>query len=183
MNTTKITFRYAVACAIAVVFTWILHEFTHWVTNQSLGIDAVMKLNSVSPVPGQDLNNWDIITVAASGPIITILQALVFFFILWKGSWNAIVYPFLFTPFYMRFLAGVFNLIRPNDEGKVSAFLEIGLFTLPLLVSGLLFFLVYKVAVKHQLNWKFQLWTTVLIMFFSSILIMMDQILGIQVIG
>lgn len=83
----------------------------------------------------------------------------------------------------MRFLAGLMNFINLNDEGRISVFLNLGIFTLPILVSGLLFYMTYKVSVKWSLGWPFQLYTTLSIMLISSALILADQFIGIQIIG
>lgn len=176
----KITFRYILATAIAVIFTWVLHEFTHWVTSESLGYESIMRLNSVSVVDGQERTDWHKIYISASGPIITILQAIVVFILLKTKGWNKLIYPLMFVPLYMRSLAGVVNFVNPNDEGRISEFFGIGLFTISILVSGLLFFLVFKISKKYNLNWKFNLWTTLIIMVASSILILSDQFLGIR---
>jgi hypothetical protein len=182
MTDKKITLKYSLACFGAVLFTWIIHEFTHWITYTSLGYEAIMTLNTVSPIKGQEPNDWHKIYVSASGPLITIVQAVIVYLLLMKKRWHKSVYPLLFTPLYMRVLAGLFNFINPNDEGRISEFLGIGLFTLSIIVSVCLFFLVYKVSKRYELNRKFNISTTLLVMFFSSILIMADQFSGIRII-
>ncbi|SFS93538.1 hypothetical protein SAMN04487906_2193 [Zhouia amylolytica] len=181
MTDTKITAKYVLASAGAVLFTWLIHEFTHWVTSEALGYEAIMTLNTVSPLTGQEQTDWHKIYISASGPLITILQALIVFMFLLKKGWNKLVYPLLFTPLYMRVMAGFFNFIKPNDEGRVSDFFGLGLFTLSIIVSAILFFLVYRISKKHQLNWKFNILTLLVVIFFSSILIMADQFLGIRI--
>lgn len=177
----KITLRYITGAAFAVLFTWVLHEFTHWLASELLGYKAIMKLNSVSPLKGQELTEWHKVYISASGPVITILQAVVAFILLNKKGWSKFVYLFLFIPLYMRSLAGLLNFINPNDEGRISEFLGIGLFTLSILVSGFLFFLVYKISKKYDVSMKFNFWTTILVMVMSSILILSDQFLGIRI--
>jgi high-affinity Fe2+/Pb2+ permease len=181
MTDKKITLRYILAIIIAVIFTWIIHEFAHWLTSELLGYDTIMRLNGTSSTNGENPTDWHKIFISASGPIITILQGLIVFIILKSRNWNKYLYAFLFTAFYMRLLAGLMNLINPNDEGRISAFLEIGTFTLPIIVSGLLFFMVYKISKKYNLNWKFQLSTTLIVMVASSILILSDQFLVIRI--
>tara|TARA_R110001606_G_scaffold103163_6_gene225878 strand:+ start:4880 stop:5431 length:552 start_codon:yes stop_codon:yes gene_type:complete len=179
----KITFKYVLAIIIAVIFTWSFHEFAHWLTSELLGYKATMRINGTSLVNGQDPTDLHKSIISASGPIVTIVQGLITFLLLIKSkNWNKYLYVFLFTAFYMRIMAGLMNFINPNDEGRISAFLGIGTFTLPIIVSGLLFFMVYKTSKKHKLNWKFQLWTTILIMVASSILTLSDQFLGIRII-
>ncbi len=177
----RITFNYITAITGAVIFTWILHEFTHWITSESLGYESILRLNSVSAADGQQRTDRHKMYISASGPIITILQAIFAFIVLKTKGWNKFIYPILFTPLYMRSLAGAMNLINPNDEGRISDFLGIGLFTLSIIVCGLLFFLVFKTSIKYGLNWKFNFWTTIAIMAVSSIIILSDQFIGIRI--
>lgn len=182
MTDKKITFQYILAVIAAVIFTWIVHEFAHWLTSELLGYETIMRINGTSPVSGENPTDWHKIYISASGPIITILQGLLIFLFLKYRYWNKYLYAFLFTALYMRLLAGLMNFINPNDEGRISAFLELGTFTLPVLVSGSLLFMVYKISKKYSLDWKFQLFTTLIVMVASSILILSDQFLGIQII-
>ena len=167
---------------MAVSFTWILHEFAHWLTSELLGYETIMRLNGTSIENGENPTIWHQTIVSAFGPIITIIQATIIFLILKSRSWNKYLYPLLFTAFYMRLLAGLMNIVNPNDEGRISVYLEIGIFTLPIIVSGTLFFMVYSVSKKHNLSWKFQLATTITVMIASSILILSDQFFGIRII-
>ncbi len=177
----KITWKYILACLSAVLFTWIIHEFTHWITSESLGYESILRLNSVSPVSGHNWTDLHNVYISASGPLITVIQAVIVFVVLMKNSWNKTIYPFLFTPLYMRLLAGGMNFINPNDEGRIGEFFGIGVFTLSILVSGFLFFLVYRIAKTYNLNWKFNTWTAIIIILVSSVLILSDQILHIRI--
>ncbi|MBU2975547.1 hypothetical protein [Zobellia sp. B3R18] len=181
MTGQKITLKYVLYGILTVFFTWIIHEFVHWATSQLLGYESIMRINGVSPADGENPSNLDKIIISASGPIVTILQGLIVFILLEFRNWNKYLYLFLFTAFYMRFLAGLMNFLNPNDEGRISSFLGIGTFTLPIIVSGLLFLMVYKISKKYDLKWKFQLWTTLIVMVVSSILILADQFLGIKI--
>lgn len=180
MNDTRISLKYILIGIVAVIATWIIHELAHWLTSQSLGYDTVMSLNGTFPKKGQIPTSIHQTLISASGPIVTVLQGFVVFLLLKNRPWNKLLYPFLFTAFYMRFVAGVMNLISLNDEGRISNFLGIGTFALPLLVSGVLFFMVFKISRQHQLGWKFQLATTLLVMVSSSILILGDQYFGVR---
>ncbi|WP_420317911.1 hypothetical protein [Ekhidna sp.] len=88
---------------------------------------------------------------------------------------NQHLFPFLFVPFYFRLLASGMNFINLNDEGKVSAALGIGTFTIPIIVSLFLFVLVYNATRKLYFKQSFIAWTTLITMLFSSILILSDQ--------
>lgn len=182
MNDQKITIKYILAGILAVIFTWITHEFAHWSTSELFGYETIMKLNGTSSVSAKNPTDLHKNIISASGPIVTIIQALIAFLLLKSRNWNKYLYLFLFTAFYMRLLAGLMNFINPNDEGRISTFLEIGTFTIPIIVSGLLFFMVYKISKKYKLNWKFHFWTTIITIVASSILILADQFLGIIII-
>ncbi|MFV1884767.1 MAG: hypothetical protein ACMZ7B_09785 [Balneola sp.] len=181
MKDQKITFKYISAGIGAVLFTWLIHEFTHWLTSELLGFEAVMRLNSVYSVKGQNPTELHRAIISISGPIITILQGLIAFLVLKSRDWNKYLYPLLFTAFYMRLLAGIMNFINVNDEGRVGEYLGIGIVSLPIIVSGLLFYLVYRISKQHSLNWKFQLGTYLIAMVVSSILILSDQFFGIRI--
>lgn len=182
MNDQKITIKYIIIGILVVLFTWVLHEFAHWLTYTSFGYDYMMTLNKVSYLKGNKPSNSHQIIAGAAGPIITIIQALLAFLFLKFKNWKKNIYLFLFTAFYMRFLAGILNFINPNDEGAISIHFGIGLYTISIIVSGLLFYMVYKTSRKHKLKWKFQFWTTIIVMFVSSIIILSDQFIGIRII-
>ncbi len=177
----KISLKYVLVIIITVIFTWIIHEFTHWLTAKLLGYEPSMSLNGMSYAEGENPTEWHKIIVSATGPIVTILQGLMAFLYLKSRGWNKYFYPLLFIAFYMRFLAGLVNFINLNDEGRISEFLGIGTFTISIIVSGILFYMVYKISKKNKLNWKFQLATTLIVMIASTILIISDQFLGIRI--
>ena len=176
----KRTLIYSLVCLIAVLFTWMIHEFFHWAMSESLGYDAVMTLNTVYLKSGGYQSQSHANLVSAAGPLITILQALIVFFYLRKKGWNNYLYPFLFTAFYTRFMAMGMSFLNLNDEARISKSWGIGTFTLPFIVSVFLFFLVYDISKRYQLKWRFQFLTIFLVMLFSSILILSDQFLDLK---
>ena len=177
----RVTFQYILLTAFAVFFTWFIHEFAHWLTSEALGYDAIMRINSVSPA--NDLKQSDAHNqlISAAGPIITILQAYVAYLLLMKMGWNKYLFPLLFTAFYMRLMAGLLNFVMPNDEGRISQYLGIGLFTISIIVTGFLFYLTYRVARKHKLKRSYIVWTLIIIIVTSSVLILGDQYLRIRI--
>jgi len=182
MNDQKITIIYILTVVISVILTWVIHEFTHWLTSESFGYETIMQLNGTSVIKAENPTELHAAIISISGPIVTVFQGLGIFVILRSRNWNKYLYPLLFTAFYMRFLAGLMNFINANDEGRVSEYLGIGTFTLPIIVSGLLFLMVYKISTKYSLNWKFQLGNYLIVMFVSTILILFDQFFGIRII-
>lgn len=181
MKDQKISISYIIIGTLAVILTWFIHELAHWITAEMLGYESIMRINAVYPVEGQNQTELHSNIISATGPLVTILQALIVFMVLRLRSWNKYLYPFLFTAFYMRFLAGLMNVIKANDEGRISAYLDLGLFTIPVLVGGILFLMVYKISKTYKLSWKFQLWTTIITIVGSSILILSDQFFGLRI--
>ncbi len=180
MTNQKFSLKYILVIAATVFLTWLIHEFGHWLMGILLGYSSTMTLNGTSYHEGQNVTDWHKNIVSAAGPLVTLIQGLLAFLYLRTIGWCKHVYPILFTAFYMRLLAGLMNFIMLNDEGRIGAFLGIGTFTLSILISGSLFYMVYLISKKYRLNWKLQLATTLLVMFFSSALIMVDQFFHIR---
>jgi hypothetical protein len=172
-------FKYVLITILAVIFTWTIHEFAHWMTGELLGNTMIMTLNTCYPASGKYLEDWHATIISAAGPAITLLEAIIFYVILKRNQSN-LLFPFLLTCLYMRALAGFMNIINLNDEGRISKALGIGVFTLPILVVAPLLFLVYDIVVTKNLKAKTVGLTAFLIMLFSSIIILSDQIFKIQ---
>jgi hypothetical protein len=175
MNDQKITLKFIAGLIIVVFITWFIHEFAHWLTSEYLGYETIMRLNGVSPVPGQHPTDLHNIITSAAGPVTTIMQGLMAFVFLKFGQWNKYVYAFLFTALFMRSLAGLMNFIMLNDEGRISAYLKLGVFTLPLIVSTILFYMVFKTSAKYKLKWQFQLSLSLVLVIAVAGLIFFDQ--------
>ena len=176
----KIDRYYILMTAVAVIFSWLLHEFAHWVTGNILGYKMVMTLNSTYPSSMAYTNDSDHHVISAAGPAITIIEALIVFFLINRRNLKT-RYPFLFTCFYMRFFAMVISLLNPNDEARIGSYLGIGKFTLPVIVTAILFFLIYRISKRFGLSLKFNAITLALVIGFSSVVIMADQFFKIQV--
>ena len=167
-------YRYVAYTFIAVVFSFLLHEFTHWSMGELLGYDMEMTLNVTSPKIGAFSQDWQYTLVSAVGPFITLLQSFVFF--LWiKKSSQKNLYPFLFSSFYLDLLSGIMNYRHPNDMGRISTTFHLGLFTLPIIFVAMHSLMIYKTTVREQYRWRFNLWTLLWVLVFSSALILINQ--------
>lgn len=172
--------KYVLATLLSVLFTWQLHEFFHWLSGELLGNPMAMTLNTAYPVSGSYLKSWHEHVVSAAGPVATLLEALLVF--LWiKRNNNFLLFPFLFTCFYSRLMAGVMNFFNPNDEGRLSLALGTDVFFLSILVVGSLAYLMYK-SVKTLGQKPSQVVVTACwIILFSSVIILSDQFFRIQI--
>ena len=75
----------------------------------------------------------------------------------------------------MRILAGVMNVIHPNDEGRLSRTFGLGLWTLPLLVAATLLYLVIRASRPERYGWQFHTISVILVIAFSSAVILLSQ--------
>ncbi|MEO5564428.1 MAG: hypothetical protein ABIR18_13360, partial [Chitinophagaceae bacterium] len=128
---------------------------------------------------GQYNSDSDYQVISAAGPAITLIEAIIVFSIMRRRK-EILLYPFLFTCFYMRFFATGISFLNPNDEARISKSLGIGMFTLPIIMTVVLFYLVYKVSQQYSLSTRFNSITLALVIFFTSIIILSDQFFHIQ---
>jgi hypothetical protein len=169
--------QYVLVAALAVFLTSLLHELAHWTTGELLGNRMAMNLNAAYPVSGVYLKPWHAHIVTAAGPIFTVLQGF-FVYLLTQKYKNKFLYLFLFTPFIMRTLALFMNFLNPNDEGRISLALGLGLLTVPILVCSILFLLTWRVSRQDDYSVKLNALNTVLVVFFFSVLILTTQFLA-----
>jgi len=123
---------------------------SHWIAYELLGYDAGFTLNGASVKDlSVKLPKTDRMITSAAGPIFTIIQAIIFYFISCKRS-NILWYPFLFIPFIMRLGAGWANQFQPNDERRISLDLGLNLYAISTIVVAFLFILVIKISRKNH---------------------------------
>lgn len=178
----KVTLSYALMIIAIVTMTWLFHEFIHWMTGEFLGYRQMMFLNGTAYFKGQNPTEAHKAIVSISAPIATFMQGIIAFMMLRKRGWVKNLYPVLFTAFLMRLLAGIMNFIAPNDEGRVGQYLGIGTHTISLMICGILFYLIFKISKSYGLSWKFQLWTTIIILISSSAIVLIDQFFKFRII-
>ena len=170
----KIDKRYVAVFAFAVLLTWILHELAHWTVGEYLGYKMVLTLNSVYPLSGQYSKDIDYQIISAAGPIFTLCEAFLVFILMIRRT-RILLYPFMFACFYMRLFAAVISFRHANDEARISTAIGIGKFTLPFIVTSVLFALIFKISNKYMFNIKFNLANLGLTILFSSIIILTDM--------
>jgi len=164
----------AIASLAAVVFSFISHEFAHWIMGELLGYDMVMTLNTGFPKTSRWNEMEDYMIVSAVGPIITLItSATIFFLIRFEGSkyW----FTLLFSCFYLELLSGVLNFRNVNDLGRISQYFNIGLFTLSVLFISIHGWLLSSTILNKKYSRAFVVQTLLWIVLFSSIWIMTNQ--------
>ena len=137
---------------VATFLTFFFHEMSHWIAYELLGYDAGFTINGASVKDSTiKLTQTQRMITSAAGPIFTIIQATVFYFLLKKQK-NIMLYPFLFLPFIMRLGAAWANRFQPNDEGRISLDLGLNLYAISAIVVAYLLFLVYKTSKKNKVS-------------------------------
>lgn len=177
----KINITYIFILLAAVFVTTLLHELAHWAMGEALGYNMTATLNSTDIVLGNFTKEWHKNSTTAAGPLFTILQAVVCYFIVNKKfckEW----YAFLFFPFVMRFWAGLANLLGPNDEGRLGLTFGIGLLSIPFVVCSFLLFLVYKTSKTHHLSFKFNSLSFLFSSLFLLLLVFINDYFHIKII-
>ncbi|MEI9809245.1 MAG: hypothetical protein WDO16_16040 [Bacteroidota bacterium] len=62
-----ISSKYVLVTCIAVVLSWVLHEFAHWVAGTLLGYEMGMTFNKAFPANGYT-TDWHYQVISAAGP-------------------------------------------------------------------------------------------------------------------
>ncbi len=117
---------------IIIIATMLMHELVHWCVGTALGYKMYFTLTTSGVVAGGWRSDVDYAIVSIAGPVFTMVMGLF-------GAWLAISkrmqlgYELIFTAFMQRFLAMVMSAIFiPNDEARVSMFLGLAWWIVPL---------------------------------------------------
>ena len=131
--------------------TFLVHEFAHWLTGVAIGHDMVATPNHVwSKNP---MSALDQAMVSAAGPVITIAQGIVGFWLV-KNRQSQLGFALLYMAFFMRLLAAGMSFYNPNDEARVSQLIGFGTWTIPLIVVAGLFALLVSASRNLKLRFR-----------------------------
>lgn len=146
--------RLAATMFLVGAATFVVHEFFHWLVGTLLGYPMRITPNQVGPLAAMLPAHHTAMT--AAGPIATYVQAAVGYWLVVKRA-SPVGFAMVYMAFFMRLVAMGVSVFNPNDEARISQTLGLGLWTLPALVVGVLFVLVYsssrrlRVTVREQL--------------------------------
>jgi len=144
---------YAELCLIGFI-TYILHEAAHFLAGTLLGAQMQPSLNGVRYLTPLRAGQRAFVDIA--GPMVTVLQAaLAYVAVKHGGSLRA--FGFLYMAAFMRAVAGLVSFKMLNDEARVSLFLHLPVWLLPVAVAGALMALVALASRRLRLGWKTQL--------------------------
>ncbi|MBG7609361.1 MAG: hypothetical protein IZT55_00705 [Anaerolineae bacterium] len=154
MNIEKITFTKLLLLFIPVSYaSYLIHEFGHWIIGEALGNNMVYSLNNVWPKGGHYIDADHEVLVIIGGPVFTIILSILFYLIIEKYR-TIYAYAIVFFQMFFRFFSLVFGGFSKQDESRISAILNLGTYTVAIIVLLLLFLIVFKASKKLRINLK-----------------------------
>ena len=144
---------YAELCLVGFI-TYIVHEAAHWLAGTLLGAQMQASLNGVRYLSPLSAGQRAFVDIA--GPVVTVLQAALAYVVV-KRSASLRAFGFLYMAAFMRVVAGLVSFKLLNDEARVSRFLHLPVWLLPVAVAGGMIALVALASRRLQLGWKTQL--------------------------
>ncbi|MES2300413.1 MAG: hypothetical protein V4582_25485 [Pseudomonadota bacterium] len=158
---------------VAAVTLQIAHELAHWLACRMLGYVCFLGLNSSGALSASTAH-WHGPVIDLAGPLLTVLAACAFTYLIVKRGQTAL-YPFLLFCFAMRLLASIFGVIfMHNDEARLSLWLGWAPQVLPLLVCLFLFWLVYHAAREARAGLRYNCLAMLAIYTYVALIIAVD---------
>lgn len=136
-----------------VFFSYLFHEFGHWIIGEILGNRMIYSLNYVWPKEGHYLNESHNLYVSIGGPAFTILLAVVSILIVEKYA-IIYAYPVLFMQMVLRFFSLVFGGYSKQDEANISSIMGVGTYTVGIIVMIILLLVVIRATYKLKIDLK-----------------------------
>jgi hypothetical protein len=149
----KTLFRLYLLFIPIAFFSYLFHEFGHWIIGEVLGNKMIYSLNFVWPEEGHYLYESHNLYVSIGGPAFTILLAIVSLLILEKYA-TIYVFPVLFFQMVCRFFSLVFGGFSKQDEARISSIMGLGTYTVGIIVLILLLLIVIKASYKLKIDIK-----------------------------
>lgn len=143
LRESHITWKVALSIVPIAFFTYLFHEFGHWLFGELSGSDMTMSLNSASVKNGQFVSDTSALWSAIGGPFFTILQALIFLFITQKTK-SIYFYLALFFGVFSRFFSNIFGGVSLQDEARISTMLQVNEYSIVLIVLLILLLILWR---------------------------------------
>lgn len=170
MNKRRASWRFYAVLLLAAPITFFVHEGAHWLMGVALGYDMRFSMNLVAPVSAFTAS-WHELLVAAAGPVITILQAVIAFLVV-QRRFSLSAYAFLYVAAFMRFAAMLMTPFNPNDEARLGEALGLGQWVLPLLVVAVLMLVTWRASRRLELHWSVNAWSYLVVSIGVTVIVM-----------
>ena len=155
-------------------FSFFFHELGHWLVGEILGNDMILSLNGTRPQSGQYIENTSFY-ITCGGVCFTILLTIIFWCVIEKYK-IVYFYPIVFFNFFFRLFPLALSF-DSQDEAKISAFLEIGKYTIAIIVLISLFLITWRASRVLKLNYKDNLLCVIVSIICIFLVLFTDEIL------
>lgn len=133
--------------------TYLFHEFGHWTVGELLGNKMVMSLNNSTSFSGSYLGSSDYLYISIGGPLFTIFQALFSLAVIEKTK-SVYAFPLLFFAGFSRMFSLVFGGFMLQDESKIAKLLDVGSYSVAILVLLILALTIWHGCRLLKINLK-----------------------------
>lgn len=148
----KFTTGYAGLLALVILGTFVIHEGAHWSAGTILGHQMSYGLNGSVPSAATSAGEHALISIA--GPLVTILHALIALYLV-RTRRSLAAFAILYAAAFMRVVAQGLSFILPNDEARVSDWLGIGFWILPIVTASALVACTIWASRHLGASWRF----------------------------
>lgn len=146
----------ALSICLITMIGLVIHEVAHLMAAVGLGYDAIIRLNSVTPLGDASRNHA--LLIAGAGPALTVAQGLLGF-ALARMSGSTLAFNLLVCAALQRSMAATVSaLSAPNDEMRISLELGLGSWGLYAIVLILLWGLIFLAALRIKPGWAYLFW-------------------------
>jgi hypothetical protein len=149
----KLSLKFVLLFIPVAYASYLFHEFGHWIIGEIFGNKMIFSLNLVWPQNGHYIDASNDLYVTSGGPAFTILLSLIFLLIIEKYK-TMYAYPFVFFQMFFRFFALVFGGFEQQDEARISAILQLGTYSVAIIVLLLLFLILLRASYLLRINMK-----------------------------
>lgn len=172
----QITVGVMLAMIPIALFTYLFHEFGHWILGELMGNAMTFSLNTSTPKNGHFLTGQDSLVSAIGGPLFTIVQATVFL-IVTRKSGSVYAYSMVFMAAFSRFFSIIFGGISRQDEFRIASMLNVNEYWVALIVLFFLFMLLWRSSWIMHLHLKAVGYFTTLCTFAMLIIIGINSVI------
>ncbi|NMH88694.1 hypothetical protein [Flavivirga algicola] len=153
LKESQINWKVALSFIPIAFFTYLFHEFGHWVVGEILGNDMTLSLNSSNARTGVLIKEAHNLYISIGGPAFTILQALIFLLIT-KHKKSVYTYSVTFFAVFSRFFSIVLGGFSQQDEARISLMLNVNKYLIATIVLSILLLIIWKCNRIMKLNFK-----------------------------
>ena len=134
-------------------FTFMFHEFGHWIVGEIFENRMVYNLHRVWPKDGHYLQQSHELYVSIGGPAFTVLQAVIALLIIEKFR-TPIAYPFAFFAMFFRFFTLLLSGFSKQDEARIAVLLGTWTYLIAIIVLAILLLIVIRCSHKLGIMMK-----------------------------